>query len=365
MFYLWGNSLNISSEVYYRNTLYNYKGNIRSSKFSLKVSPNYLIPFGTDCSLSVILPIELFNINIIDRHKKLLVFIPNINFRYQMNNNWRINLNASYNVDNNTLSFYSPYLLRTGYRTEYLPTNRIFFNSSNRISTSLTYRDLVSMLFSNLSISYSDNKKESLSNYNYTDSITQISTVAGTNHLKTFLVNGSLDKSLVDAGVSIKSDLNYSKTKYLVSQSDIRFYNNSNIFSINFELTYQKLKWFKVMLTATGTLYWEKNSLYSSDPIKSIVINNFIYFFPISNLSAKLKYQNFINEITTSKYKNCGIFDFNIEYKLNKRWETELSLSNILNTQTYSITQESGINIYNTTLPLRGREYLISALWRF
>lgn len=364
-FYLWGNSLNISSEIYYRNTLYNYKENHSSNKLSIKISPNYLITFGTDRSLSIILPIELFNINITDKHKTRLAFIPNINFRYQINDNWRVNVNALYNVDNNILSFYSPYLLRTGYRTEYLPTNNIFFNSSNRISFSLAYRNLATMLFSNLSISYSDSKKGSFSNYNYTDSITQISTIAGTNHYKTILINGSLDKSFIDAGFSLKSELNYSKTKYLVSQSNSIFYNNSNIFSINFDLTYQKFKWFKVMLTTTGTLYWEKNSLYSSDPLKSIVVNSSIYFFPISNLSAKLKYQNFINEITTSKYKNCGIFDFNIGYKINKRWELEFSLSNILNTRSYSITQESGINIFNSSLPLRGREYLISAMWRF
>lgn len=364
-FYLWRNSLNISYEIYYRNILYNYKENLRTNRFSMKFSPNYLISFGTGHSLSVILPIELFNINISNKHKTLLAFIPNINFRYQINDNWRTNVNASYNVDNNVLSFYSPYLLRIGYRTEYLPTNRIFFNSSKRITFSLAYRNLATMLFSNLSISYSDSKKESFSNYNYTDSITQISTIAGTNHHKNFLINGSLDKSFIDAGVSLKSELNYSRTKHLVSQSNTIFYNYSNIFSINFNLIYQKFKWFKVILTPTSTVYWEKNRLYSSDPMKSFIINNSIYVFPINNLSAKLKYQNFINEITTSKYKNCGIFDFNIEYKINKKWKIELSLSNILNERSYSITQESGINTFNTSLPLRGREYLISSLYRF
>lgn len=365
LFYLWGNTLNISSELYYRHTLYDYKEYTKSNKFSIKVSPNYLISFGTDRSLSIDLPVKLFNINVLNRHKTLLAFIPNINFKYQINNDWRINVNALYNVDNNSLSFYSPYLLRTGYRTEYLPTNNIFFNSSKRCSFSLAYRNLASMLFSNLSISYSYNKRECLSNYNYTDSITQISTITGNNHNKTFLINSSFDKSFIDAGFSLKSELNYSNTNYLVSQSDILFYNNSNIFSINLDLIYQKFRWLKIMLATTGSLYWEKNKIYTSDPLKSIIINSSIYFFPISNLTASLKYQNYINEITTSKYKACGLFDFNIKYKLNKRWELEFSLSNILNARSYSVTQESGINTFNTTLPLRGREYLISALWRF
>lgn len=365
LFYLWGNSLNISSEIYYRHTLYAYKENTKSNKFSIKVSPNYLIPFGTDRSLSIALPVKLFNIKVLDRHKTLLSFIPNINFRYQINNEWRINVNALYNVDNNTLSFYSPYLLRTGYRIEYLPTNNIFFNSSKRCSFSLAYRNLASMLFSNFSISYSDTKRESLSNYNYTDSITQISTIAGNNHHETFLINGTFDKSFIDAGFSLKSELNYSKTRYLVSQSDILFYNNSNIFSINLDLIYQKFRWFKIMLATTGSLYWEKNKIYSSEPLKSIIVNSSIFFFPISNLIATLKYQNYINEITSSKYKACGLFDFNIKYKLNKRWELEFSLSNILNARSYSVAQESGINTFNSTLPLRGREYLISAMWRF
>lgn len=364
-FYLWGNTIDVSSEIYYRHILYAYNGNVKSNKFSIKLSPDYLISFGTDRSLSITLPIKLYNINILDRHKTLLAFIPNINFRYRINNDWRINVGALYNVDNNTLSFYSPYLLRTGYRTEYLPDNNIFFNTSKRCFVSLAYRNLASMFFSNLSISYSDNKRECLSQYNYTDSITKISTIAVNNHHKTLLINSTFDKSFIDAGFSLKSEINYSMTKYLVSQSDILFYNNSNIFSINLDLIYQKFKWFKIMLAATGSLYWEKNKIHSSEPLKSMTVNSSVYFFPISNLTATLKYQNYINEITTSKYKICGLFDFNIKYKLNKRWELEFSLSNILNARSYSVTQESGINTFNTTLQLRGREYLVSALWRF
>ena len=365
LFYLWGNTLDISSEIYYRNTLYAYKEYNKSKKIIIRISPDYSISFGTDRSLSIALPIKLFNTNIVDRHKTFLVFIPNINFRYQINNDWRINVNALYNVDNNTLNFYSPYLLRTGYRTEYLPTNNIFFNSSKRCSLSLAYRNLASMLFSNLSISYSDNKREYFSNYNYSDSITQISSIAGDNHHRTFLINGNFDKSYIDAGFSLKSELNYSITNYLVSQSDIKFYNNSNIFSIKLDLIYQKFRWFKIMLATTASLYWEKNKIYSSEPLKSIMVNSSIYFFPIRNLTANLKYQNYINEITTSNYKACGLFDFNIKYKLNKRLEFECSLTNILNTRSYSVTQESGINTFNTYIPLRGREYIISAIYRF
>lgn len=364
-FQLFGNELDISSDIYYRSSSYIYDGNVHKTNTKVKLSPSYLHSLGTDRSLSIEIPIAFFYTKIDSVHKHTVTMLPSIKFRYQFNDKWNINITALYNVDNATSDFYSSHILRTSYRTVYHPSNKIFFNQGHRASIRLAYRNLATMLFSNISISYSNNKKDYIYDYKYTNSLTQISVKQEKNRQRTFLINGALDKSFIDAGVSLKSELNYTLNTHLISQTNIKTDNYSNIFGLNLNLNFQKLKWLRFMFGATGTLYWEKNELYNSDVLKNFIVQSSFYFFPTQYITMKLKYQNYINEISSSKYKTCGMFDFEMNYKLNKRWELEASFFNILNTHVFAITQDNGINTFSSNLPLRGREFLIGAIWRF
>lgn len=364
-FQLFGNILDISSDFYYRTTSYIYNEEVQKTNTKVKLSPSYLISLGADRSLSIDIPIAFFHTTIDSVQKHIVTVLPSLNFRYQFNDKWNLNITTMYNVDNATSDFYSSHILRTSYRTIYHPSNTVFFNRGHRASIKLAYRNLATMLFSNISISYSNHKREYLYDYNYSSSITQISVKPEKNTQQTFLINGALDKSFIDAGISLKSELNYTLNTNLISQSNIKVDNHSNIFGLNFNLNFQKLKWLRIMFNATGTLYWEKNKLYSSDVLKNLMLQSSFYFFPLQDITMKLKYQNYINEISSSKYKTCGIFDFEMNYKLNKRWELEASVFNILNTQNFAITQDNGINTFSSNLPLRGREFLIGVIWHF
>lgn len=362
---LFGNTLDISADIYYNSSFYIYRKTIRQSNLKAQISPTYLISLGSERSICFGIPFALFDTKIGANNKKCLSFLPSVIFRYQINDKWNTNINALYSVDNATTGFYSPFTLRTNYRTEYVPSDKIFFNKGYRTSLRIAYRNLATMLFSNLSISYSSNKREYIFDYNYTDKLTQVSVESEKNDYSSLLVNGALDKTFIDAGISLKTEINYTLTTYLISQSHIKLINNSNILGLNLNLNFQKLKRMRCMLGTTGTLYWEKNNLYDSEVLKTLILHATVYIFPIKDLTAKLKYQEYINEISYSKYKSYGIFDFEMNYKLNKRWELKASMLNLLNTKSFSITQDNGINTFSSTLPLRGREFLIGAIWRF
>lgn len=366
---LWKNYLDIRTKVYYQNNIYNHIDNTRYNKLQLRLLPSYTISFGTDKILSIGLPIEWFRINlntihVDNRSRDISSFSPEIYFKYQLTHEWKFILSASISTDNNIADFYSPHFLRTAYRTVYIPNNNIFMNRSKRISARFNYRNLATMFFSNISASYTDEKRECHTNYNYTDTLTTISLIRGDNHYRMLMANATAEKSFTDAGFSLKSDMSYNQTDYLLSQSGVQTNNKSNICTANISSTYQKLKWIRATMGITGTLFWEKNDLYNSDVLTSLVANVSVFIFPTKSMDIRLMYQNYTNEISKSHYITCGIFDIAANYKINKNWEIGSSISNLLNTKDYTIIQNTGINTFRSHLPLRGRELLFRILLR-
>jgi len=366
---LWNNYLDISTKVYYQHNTYNYIDDLKYNKLQLRLLPSYTILFGTDRTLSIGLPIEWLrvNLNSIDIDKKSrdrFSFSPEIDFNYQLTHTWKFVLSASIGASNNLADFYSPHSLRTAYRTVYIPNNDIFINKSKRISARFKYRNLATMFFSNISVSYIDEKRECYTNYDYTDSLTTESLIKGNNHHRMLIANATAEKSFTEAGFTIKSDINFSQTYYLLSQSGVQTHNKSNIFTATINSTYQKLKWLRATIGLTGTLFWEKNNLYDSEVLKSLIANASIFLFPVKSIDIRLMYQNYTNEISKSHYITCGIFEMAANYKINKIWEVGGSVSNILNTKDYTIIQNTGINTFRSHLPLRGREFLFRVLLR-
>lgn len=357
-FPLLGNMLKLTTKIHYKNNVYDYCENVRNRKLHFLFSPNYDISFGTERLLSIDVPIELFCIKNRENSRNLLSVNPSLYFKFGLTDKWKFVFSASMSTDNTMIDFYSLHNLRIGYRTLYIPNDEVFINWSKRFSVRLNYSDLYSMFFSNLSISYTDDKKEFYTNYNYTDSLTTISYVRNENHRRMFVVNASVDKSFIDAGISVKSEIGYNNTSYLLSQSGIQTYNKSNVLNINISTIYQKIDWLRLTMEALGNLYWEHNSFFEAKPLKSFVCNASVFIFPFKDMDLKLKYQNYINEISSSNYKSCGIFDFDFVYRLNKKWEIGCSITNLLNTKQYILTKNTGINFSQYILPLRGREVL-------
>ncbi|WP_274288322.1 hypothetical protein [Prevotella corporis] len=169
----------------------------------LSFQPSYTILFGAERTLSIELPIKWIKISlnspqISNRHKGVFSFVPNLYFKYKLTNKWKFVLSASINTDNISADFYSPYTLRTAYRSVYIPNNELFFNNSKSINARLNYRNLATMLFANFLVSYTDEKRENYTNYNHTDSVTTISYIKGDNHQHLLVAYVSVDKSFID-----------------------------------------------------------------------------------------------------------------------------------------------------------------------
>ena len=369
-FLLFRNYLDLGVKAYYHNNSYDYNGNTHHQDLNVIFSPSYYVKYGKRSGLTIALPIgcmyaRLLPVNESIKNRSFFSFSPEFSINHVFSDELSLGFSASIGNSNDTKPFYSPDFLRIGYRTVYLYDSNLYKNTDYLLSLRLRYRNLASMFFSNLSVSYSNGKRESYFHYDYTDSLNIIRQIQGENNYKTFIINGMADKTFVDAGLSLKTEITYNQNSYLLSQSSELMNNKSHVLSAMVSSTFHKYKWLKLILDATGTLFWEKNSYHDSETLSSVNANASIYLFPFKGFEIKLKCQSLTNEISESHYKSLTLFDASMHYKINKTWEIGLTGTNLLNTKLYSVTQNSGLNSYNTLLPLRGREVLAKLLLRF
>lgn len=369
-FLLFRNYLDLGVKAYYHNNSYDYNGNTHHQDLNVIFSPSYYVKYGKRSGLTIALPIgcmyaRLLPVNESIKNRGFFSFSPEFSINHVFSDELSLGFSASIGNSNDTKPFYSPDFLRIGYRTVYLYDSNLYKNTDYLLSLRLRYRNLASMFFSNLSVSYSNGKRESYFHYDYTDSLNIIRQIQGENNYKTFIINGMADKTFVDAGLSLKTEITYNQNSYLLSQSSEFTNNKSHVLSAMVSSTFHKYKWLKLILDATGTLFWEKNSYHDSETLSSVNANASIYLFPFKGFEIKLKCQSLTNEISESHYKSLTLFDASMHYKINKTWEIGLTGTNLLNTKLYSVTQNSGLNSYNTLLPLRGREVLAKLLLRF
>lgn len=369
-FLLFRNYLDLGVKAYYHNNSYDYNGNTHHQDLNVIFSPSYYVKYGKRSGLTIALPIgcmyaRLLPVNESIKNRGFFSFSPEFSINHVFSDELSLGFSASIGNSNDTKPFYSPDFLRIGYRTVYLYDSNLYKNTDYLLSLRLKYRNLASMFFSNLSVSYSNGKRESYFHYDYTDSLNIIRQIQGENNYKTFIINGMADKTFVDAGLSLKTEITYNQNSYLLSQSSELMNNKSHVLSAMVSSTFHKYKWLKLILDATGTLFWEKNSYHDSETLSSVNANASIYLFPFKGFEIKLKCQSLTNEISESHYKSLTLFDASMHYKINKTWEIGLTGTNLLNTKLYSVTQNSGLNSYNTLLPLRGREVMAKLLLRF
>lgn len=358
-----GNDLDISLQAYYRNNSYNYQGDIYHRTFKLQGEPGYTWKYTKQSYVSFGLPIEWTRISLSEKNNKLsarnfIAFNPYLTLQQVLTSKLTVNLSSSISTDDNSLDFYALKPLREGYRNIQVTGNDVY--KSTRLYTSLhfRYRNLATMLFANLSLTYSDTRSEAYCHYEYNDSMIIMKWVRGSNHRHNTAITAMVDKTFIPIGVSLKFDATYNRACYLVSQSGVMVNNHSHHASGTFTTSFQKISWLRLSAAFTAKYYWERSSIMKLDVLSSYTTNVALYLFPTKKLELKMKFYNLTNEVMDGHYHTCSLLDGDFNYKINNMWELGVSGTNLLNSKSYSITQNTGINTFNTFLPLRAREIL-------
>lgn len=85
-----------------------------------------------------------------------------------------------------------------------------------------------------------------------------------------------------------------------------------------------------------------------------------LHVFPIHGLDISLSWDYNLLELERGRYSSNSFLDMAAHYVATKRIELRLQVSNIFNRKSYEEASFSGLNYSYYSMPLRGREALLS-----
>lgn len=361
--------LDIGFKENYRKYRYQNEETNHRDNLDLVLFPSYTYRYGRENYLTLDAPIKLLSnaVYLKDRtnRKQNVTICPNFFWKQYVGNKLRFTLSYSYDEYAAQPSFLSTQPLRVSYRSYVYHSDDASFCKRHAVTLRLGYKDLASMFFTNMSLSYSNEQRATYEHLEYSNEKNVAITVLGGNHYDTWMADFSVDKTFCDWGVSLKWETNYMQNSYLLSQGNELTNNHSNTLSNQLSIDFQKLKWFRFFVAVQGQLGWENNSIYTSEKLKGMVTNLKAYVFPCKKIEMVIKWQYALNEITKSKYKSYGFLDVERNFKLSKILELGIVANNLQNSKLYIYTENSGLNSYYHELPLRHRALLLKALIHF
>lgn len=365
---LWNNLLTLRGIAYYKHNTYNANSAIYHDNMRIVIEPSYAIAYGTDNYVSLSIPLKWEMLSAKGNasiERMLCCASPNIYFKQCITDKWQFVLSGAISKSGSDIGFRAEQPLRTSYNGIVNQPTDLFFSASKFVSARVLYRNLATLFFWNIITSYSDICDEYYNDFEYTNLFTTKNIVIGTNHRKILNINASSDKNIIDAGLSLKINFDYSSTKYLLSQQDVITDNNSHIFSVGLDVDFKKFDRFRLQTKTTSSIFWEQNDYQNSDRLKSLDSNITARFFFSKNIDVKFAWENRTSELSPNNYKNYNLADANISYNINKHWKISTAVMNIFNVQAYSITQNAGISNYKNSLSTREREFLVRAIVKF
>lgn len=99
------------------------------------------------------------------------------------------------------------------------------------------------------------------------------------------------------------------------------------------------------------------------DPLLNVVQQlNLFYTFPFIELGFTA--DHYYNDVSENKSVNAFLIDASLRWKSGK-WQINVAANNLLNKKQYSYTQYSSMQSYTSWINIRGREFHVSARYRF
>jgi hypothetical protein len=237
---------------------------------------------------------------------------------------------------------------------------------TNSFSTSISYKDVLKALFSDLRIGLSKIHQTRVSGQDFIDDYILSYSYPGNLTAESFTVSGSLSKgigwiygsaaiypsfvrsksSLVRNGITIP----YSSDIYMVRGSV-----NSKV-SNNCNLTYDVTYGYNKNKMASSETYFSSTRL--SESLK-------VTYAPLKRLQMSYKIDHYCNELTSDNFKHFFFSDVSVSYLRGNRWEFAMSIKNIFDEKNYSYFIESDLTSFYRSYKIRPRNIFASATYRF
>lgn len=310
--------------------------------------------------LDIRLPLEL-NIlktnNLVQNYKQSsshVFFNPVLDFSFPLLNHLSGDIVYSLEHDIGSIVQITPGYILTSYKSLIRNDSLLPLQMQQNVSFNLYYKNSPKSIFSNISISASDIKKNIIYNQLFDGFSIQSVGRFVTNHQKNFTISGSTSKFFTEFKINLALNYNYSLFTADLLEQNLPATSNSNTFSLGLTANFNILD-FASFETKTDFDHFKnvlKQSNFKSSPNST---NHFhllakLYFY-LSKKST-LYFNNDYYKVWDNKNNKRNNFFGDIGFKQKfKKTDVEIEWSNVTNTKTYysiyNLDNLKEINKYN------------------
>ena len=352
----------------------NAEGSNIQNRYGVYLSPTWQLNDGKwQTSLSVPLTMTFFS-DINDSHtdksivpqNKATRFATNPSFStsYKLNYAWRFSLSAMYNEQYGGMTnLHSiPYLTDYRHVTQnngILPIQRI-----QNYSVYGEYKNTINEFFATLSLAYSRNWSNLIRGQIFDGENIIYSSLPLSNTSDSRTIRGTISKGFYDIKMKLSLDYLFNNTHawQLNNGEKIPFRINymqyepklSRTLSRNVEVAYE------ARFRYGGSKIGDKTKL---TPLWNIT-QRLLLNYSISDFDIVMSADHYFNDINESKSVNACFADISLKWN-RYDWQFTASANNLFDKQQYRYTQYSDIQSYTSWIDIRGREFLLSARYRF
>ena len=365
-FYAGANSFSLaySFEVHAGTVALDGGENHRTVYMKHSFTPGYTLAYRRG-NFSVSIPASIFMSRIpwsASGDKTEAYLSPAVSWRHRFSPFWKMNLSGGLGRDVFT-GILTPVEYFSGYRTRVSTADRIGWTRSARASFGLNYTDVVNMFVWNLIATASWSRRDHYDEYVYGGRFTTVRPVWKDADMRMLYVMTTADKTFYGSGVSLKGSLNYNRTEMPVAQNGVTATVTGNVVSAALSLRWNKLEWMSLSVKPTFNLSWQDRSAYvhGNNVLKTFYNVAGVHLFPVKNLDVGVSWDFNLLEVGHGRYRRNSFLDASVRFVATKRLEFGMRLTNLFNRKTYEEASFTGLNYNYYSLPLRGREVLLSA----
>lgn len=354
---------NIDRTILSRNN--QLSNNAQLGVFNLICSPQYSIRVGRSY-FNFSLPIDFCsakpsNLSSNINHSIVTSYVlnPNLYASVGITPLWDLKINAQLTHDIGDISPYLNGWIQKDYRTLFSANNILERKTIQNYSLGINYHNLSDALFFDFVILYRPIKSNLLPQTNFRTSNTLYSITNKENRSSYLIVNSKLDKYFSSLRTNVSLSCNYSKLRTNILQQEILFVNSSNTVSPLLNVNFKRLNWLSLVYSLSCDFMWQDNEKLKIKVLKDVMQNASIFLFPIKNLETSVSGEYSYVELGDNKTVSNWFLDWKCSYKC-KRVEYGISMRNLFNRENYSYTFVNGVNSSTLSVPIRGREVLVS-----
>ena len=289
---------------------------------------------------------------------------PSFSSSYKLNYAWRFTLTAAFNENYGGMtSFHTiPYLTDYRHVTQnigILPVQRM-----QNYSVYGEYKNTVSEFFATLSLSYSNNWSNLIREQSFKDDKIITSTQQLSNTSDSRSIRGTISKGFYDLNLKVSLDYLFSNTNswQLNNGEKVPFQMNSMQYTPKISQTISRY----VDVAYEAQFRYGSSKIGDNTKLTPLwnITQKLQLNYLISDFEIAMSADHFYNDINDKQSVNACFADFSIKWK-HYDWHFTAAANNLFDKQQYRYTQYSDIQSFTSWINIRGREFLLSARYKF